>query len=342
MLSPLERHLPELIRLEHLVRRHPARIRAKPLLEVRTAGLNLPVLELELGSEAPDAPTLGLFGGIHGMERIGSQILIAWLESLSARLDWDDSLNDLFGRVRLVCMPMINIGGLYHSTRANPAGVDLMRNAPVEAEGFTAWPLGGQRLSRRLPWYRGRSGLMEPEAQALVRTVQERLLGQPFALAMDCHSGFGFRDRIWFPWANRREAPPHLPEAVALREVFNNTYPNHDFYLMEPQSLNYTTHGDLWDYLYAGHLQGGSSAVFLPFTLEMGSWLWVKKNPRQLFDWFGHFNPVLPHRQKRVLRRHLTLFDFLLRATASWKKWLPRDAAQRDALRIAGLERWYR
>ncbi len=210
----------------------------------------------------------------------------------------------------------------------------------MDARGFTAWPLGGQRLSPKLPWYRGPRRL-EPEAALLVDTVRRRLLPQPFSLAMDCHSGFGLRDRIWFPWACSREAPPHLAEAMALREIFNRTYPNHDFYLMEPQSLNYTTHGDLWDYLYLEHLRDNAGHCFLPFTLEMGSWLWVKKNPRQLFDWFGHFNPVLPHRLKRVLRRHLTLFDFMLRAAASWEQWLPRHEDTQRAYRQAGLERWF-
>jgi len=216
-----------------------------------------------------------------------------------------------------------------------------MRNAPVDAHGFTAWPLGGQRLSPRLPWYRGDAQQLEIESLTLINCVQEKLLNQPFAMAMDCHSGFGLRDRIWFPYAAHKQAPRHLPEAVALREIFNNTYPNHSFYLMEPQSLNYTTHGDLWDYLYQGHLDSGRTSVFLPFTLEMGSWLWVKKNPRQFFSWFGHFNPILPHRLTRVLRRHLTLFDFLLSATASYQQWLPTPE-QREAYRVAGLERWYR
>ena len=83
---------------------------------------------------------------------------------------------------------------------------------------------------------------------------------------MDCHSGFGFRDRIWFPYAHRR-AP------------------------IEPQSQQYFAHGDLWDHLY---MQSCAQAqgIFLPLTLEMGSWLWVKKNPRQLFSRHGIFNPL--------------------------------------------------
>ncbi len=105
-------------------------------------------------------------------------------------------------------------------------------------------------------------------------------------------------------------------------------------------SLNYTTHGDLWDYLYQVQLQSGNQHIFLPFTLEMGSWIWVKKNPRQLFSWFGHFNPILPHRLTRVLRRHLTLFDFLVSATTSYQYWLP-STEQRDAYQQIGLNRWY-
>ncbi len=338
---PASLHISELQTLERLLDRGQDFFRAEALLRVQVEGHALPVWSIEMGSTAADAPVAGFFGGIHGMERIGSQILLAWMESLAARAVWDISLQQLLQEVRILCMPLVNIGGLVMNTRANPNGVDLMRNAPVEARGFTAWPLGGQRLSPRLPWYRGRRDRLEPEAELLVTTVRQRLLGQPFSLAMDCHSGFGLRDRIWFPWACSREAPPHLADAVALREIFNSTYPNHDFYLMEPQSLNYTTHGDLWDYLYLEHLREAGERCFLPFTLEMGSWLWVKKNPRQLFDWSGHFNPVLPHRLKRVLRRHLTLFDFMLRATASWRNWRPQQEDDRRRFRQAGLDRWF-
>ena len=52
-------------------------------------------------------------------------------------------------------------------------------------------------------------------------------------------------------------------------------------------------------------------------------------------------NPLIQHRQQRVLRRHLALLDFVLRAAVSHRHWLPA-ADQREALREAALARWYR
>jgi hypothetical protein len=109
--------------------------------------------------------------------------------------------------------------------------------------------------------------------------------------------------------------------------------------VFEPQSLQYLTHGDLWDYLY---LQSTSEPgrFFMPLTLEMGSWLWIKKNPRQLFNRYGIFNPLIAHRQQRVMRRHIGLLDFLVRAAASHHRWLPATSI-RDDHRQQALFRWY-
>lgn len=333
-------YFPELDTLHALIEQGDAALRCNIATTVEAGGKMLPVWVIEAGSTDLRAPAIGYFGGVHGMERIGSQVLIAWLQTVLARLEWDSHFGELLQKVRLVFMPVVNPGGLLLGTRANPAGVDLMRAAPVEAEGRVPFLLGGHRAGPHLPWYRGAvDDPLPPEAAALFEVVRARLHPHPFSLAMDCHSGFGFRDRIWFPWARSRAPVPHLPEAFALRALFNRTYPNHSFYLMEPQSLSYTTHGDLWDFLYDEHL-AKYPGLFLPFTLEMGSWLWVKKNPRQLFSWFGHFNPILPHRLERVLRRHLILFDFLLHATASHAHWLPHGE-QRRQYREAAMERWF-
>ena len=124
---------PELHQLEQLITKYEANVRAEVLASITVDDLSLPIWSIELGSQAPDAPTIGFFGGVHGMERIGSQILLAWLENLLARCQWDEGLLHLLSKVRVVCIPLLNVGGLLKSTRANPNGVDLMRNAPVEA-----------------------------------------------------------------------------------------------------------------------------------------------------------------------------------------------------------------
>ncbi len=124
----------------------------------------------------------------------------------------------------------------------------------------------------------------------------------------------------------------------ALKEVFLQTY-NYHAYVFEPQSLQYLAHGDIWDHLYLQACDN-ENRVFLPLTLEMGSWLWIKKNPRQMFSLKGIFNPLIEHRQHRVLRRHLALLDFLSRAACSYERWLPFEAT-RIKLHAEALKNWY-
>ena len=68
-------------------------------------------------------------------------------------------------------------------------------------------------------------------------------------------------------------------------------------------------------------------------TLELGSWRWIRKNPRQLFSRLGMFNPVKAHRTERVLRRHTNFLDFLTRAAFASQRWLPQgDQSRADLL----------
>ena len=109
--------------------------------------------------------------------------------------------------------------------------------------------------------------------------------------------------------------------------------------MIEPQSRQYLTHGDLWDHLYM-RACARPDAVFLPLTLEMGSWLWIKKNPRQLLSRHGFFNPLIDHRHQRVLRRHLPWLDFISRAACSHERWLP-TGVQRESQTALARARWY-
>ena len=161
---------------------------------------------------------------------------------------------------------------------------------------------------------------MQPEAQAIADFVKRRLFPSSLALCMDVHSGFGAVDRIWFPYARERKLFPDVDRAFALKKLLDHTLPNH-VYAFEPQSQIYTVHGDLWDHLYDQSREQGSQGLFFPLTLEMGSWNWLKKNPFSIFRPLALFHPLKQHRVRRVLRRHGSLFDFLLRATTAGSHW---------------------
>jgi len=331
-------NLPELRELERIIELGQGSFESQIVCEVKSEKTNFPVYQLTLGNPDPGIPAIGFFGGIHGLERIGTKVLLYFMRNLITRLTWDKSLHHLLKDVRLVFMPLINPGGMSQSTRCNLQGVDLMRNAPIEAEGKVPFLLGGHRFSPHLPWYRGVSGAeMETENQALCRCVQEELLSHSFSIAIDCHSGFGLRDRVWFPHAHSVHPIDHLADIIALEELYQQTYPNNR-YLFEPQSLHYRTHGDIWDYLY---LQSEKNKTFLPLTLEMGSWLWVKKNPRQLFSLHGMFNPIVEHRLNRVMRRHTVWLEFLMHAAAGHENWMVKGPS-RLRLQERGVARWYR
>lgn len=166
-----------------------------------------------------------------------------------------------------------------------------MRNAPQSAEG-------------RVPF---------------LTVVEEELMSRPLSFALDCHSGFGWDDSIWFPYARPAQPMPHLPEMFLLKTMFEESYPHHG-YAFEPQSHQYLLHGDLWDCAYD---RTRAPNIFSSMTLELGSWRWIRKNPMQLFSRLGIFNPIKAHRTRCVLRRHPSFFDFLTRARAlAMTQWI--------------------
>ena len=331
--------LPELLEVERIVSQAGPGLHRRFACEVPVGEESLAVPVISLGSTSPRVPAVGYFGGVHGVERIGTEVVLAYLNHLAMRLHWDEALHRQLESVRLIFVPIVNPGGMSRNTRANPQGVDLMRNAPIESKGPVPWLVGGQRISRELPWYRGAAGApMEIESSALCRVVEDELLCAKFSIVVDCHSGFGLADRIWFPLAHSARPILHLAELHALVDIFERSHPQHP-YVIEPQSRQYLTHGDLWDHLYM-RACARPDAVFLPLTLEMGSWLWIKKNPRQLLSRHGFFNPLIDHRHQRVLRRHLPWLDFISRAACSHERWLP-TGVQRESQTALARARWY-
>lgn len=333
--------LPELYQLDRWFEHHDERCRVSVLSEIHYKQEVLPIYCFELGNPSPRVPTVIFVGGVHGVERIGTQVLLAFMDSLFQRMQWDDTLDHLLKDIRVAFIPLVNPSGMLRRRRSNAQGVDLMRNAPIDAKGKVSLMLGGHRVSRYLPWYRGKRGLpMQDENQALYEFMQTALKESPFVITLDCHSGFGHHDRIWFPYAYTPDPFEHIGEAYALHQLFQRNHSTYSFYIMEPQSTSYTTHGDFWDYTFKTGLHE-RPGVYLPLTLEMGSWMWVRKNPRQMFNSLGIFNPVMPHRHERVLRRHQCLMDFLMRAARNYYRWLPNRETHDDWMHQA-IEHWYR
>lgn len=334
--------IPEIEFIERKVSELGPKVRCEVLTEVSFQNLTAPIHKIVFGSEDPQAPSLGIVGGVHGLERIGSQVALALFHSLSELVLWDQNVQRALENMRIYFIPVVNPLGIYLRTRSNSRGVDLMRNAPVEGEGDLPFLLSGHRLSPYLPWYRGEQNVLEPEAQALISAIQNESFQSSTAVTLDIHSGFGFQDQIWFPYAKKTTPFAHLPEVHSFKELLKRTYPHH-FYKIEPQA--YSTHGDLWDFLYDEHskenLKSAQKKIFLPLCLEMGSWNWVKKNPLQFFSVLGPFNPVKQHRFQRTLRRHNTLFEFLIRAVQAPQAWAFLSEEQKLKHQQQAIELWY-
>jgi hypothetical protein len=332
--------LPELDRLERLMGQLDRHAQCEIVERIPYQGHQFPIHCITLGSNRPEAPALAFFGGVHGLEKIGSEVILSFMQTIAGLLDWDEEFAARLQKSRLVFVPLVNPVGVYKGTRANGNGVDLMRNAPVDAENTTKL-YSGHRIGPFLPWYRGSGGRMEKEALALCRVVENRLFGSRLSIAVDLHSGFGLQDRLWFPYASRKTPFSRLAEMLALKENFDRCYPYH-IYKIEPTCTEYLIHGDLWDYLFdrfAG--QAPSDRLFLPLTLEMGSWLWLRKNPMHLFSRHGLFHPMLPHRQQRICRRHFLLFDFLHRSLLYPSAWTGLAEAQKQLNHQKAMEIWY-
>ena len=331
---------PELKQLEVIIEQFGDKARTEVIDRIHYKDHEFPIHCISLGSTEPDAPVLAFFGGVHGLEKIGSEVILSYMKTISQLLDWDEELLSRLEKSRLVFVPIVNPVGVYLGTRCNGNGVDLMRNSPVEGVGTTKF-YSGQNLTHHLPWYRGDVLNMEKEALALCRVVDQHLFNSPLSIALDLHSGFGIKDRLWFPYASRKKPFPFIAETLALKELFDRCYQHH-IYKIEPMCMEYIINGDLWDYLLDDFRERfATDRLFLPLTLEMGSWLWLRKNPSHLFSRHGLFHPLLPHRQQRVFRRHFLLFDFLHRSLLYPKNWATLQKQQKNNYTKKAHDFWY-
>jgi hypothetical protein len=267
--------------------------------------------------------TLLLVAGVHGLEWIGVTVLLHHLTHLIETSRWNAGVRSMINSARIIAIPALNPTGIFQGRRATAQGIDLMRNAPIQAEAAIPF-LGGHTLSPVLPYYRG-TGELAPESRALIRVVENLLETSTGVVALDLHSGFGAKDRVWTPWSMTSAPPPYSEHYSALERALNDSFPDH-IYTFERQSDSYQTHGDLWDFLLVQNIKR-NGPLFMPLTLEMGSWNWLKKAPWNAFTKLGWFHPLAPHRIQRACRRHLTLLDFLVSVCANGNEFFSKKSS---------------
>lgn len=333
----------ELVHLNEMIEKsifYKELIDFKPLSEVNFKNNTYPIYSYTIGSPNPEAPVLFITGGIHGLEQIGAQLAWSLLKTTIDRLQWDKSIQQHFQNIRLVCIPLVNPVGYFNNTRSNGNGVDLMRNSPIRAVEKTNFLVSGQSYSAKWPWYHGKINQLETENENLKNEFLQQTNKSKCVISIDFHSGFGLKDRLWFPFSYTKNPFPHLAEMYALKHLFEQSHPYH-IYKIEPQANSYLINGDIWDYLYLEFKKTNPNSCYIPLTLEMGSWNWVKKNPFQIFLKNGIFNPILDHRIKRTYRRHYLLYDFLLKAIYSNSLWSKLNSIEIDKNKLLAIDHWY-
>jgi len=296
-------------------------IEPRLITTVKTPLGDYPIYAFIIGSKVKTDPTLGLFAGVHGLEKIGTNVAVSFIKYLVTQLSWDKFHRHRFEHCRIVTIPCLNPLGMVLGRRSNFNGIDLMRNAPIDSTEANVMLASGHRVSRYLPWYRGVEGVaMEQEAQALVNFVRNEVFPARLALSLDLHSGYGMRDSLWYPYAKTKAPFPNTSQAEQLTSLLCETLPYHK-YKVGPQSEDYITHGDLWDYLFDLHHATYSDRTYIPWTLEMATWQWLLRNPLQIFNANALFNPLQKHRFDRVMRSHLLLFNLFVSALLNPDSW---------------------
>ncbi len=303
------------------------------LAEIKFKNKTLPIYGLQIGPKDESLPVLGLFGGVHGLEKIGTHVIVNYLNSLSNKIAWNIALTKNLENLRVVSIPIVNPGGMLANRRSNPNGVDLMRNAPVDAEkGKLFWP-SGQTFSAKVPWFRGDPQNMEIENKVLEQFVKSNMFKSPFAIALDIHSGFGLKDRLWYPYGKTLNPMPDEAIARKLARYFKVSHPFHK-YIFEKQSDSYMIHGDMWDYMYDKFKALDKDSKFIPFTLEIGTWSWLLSRPHRIFNISRLFHTDDSVKYSHLMRKHWGLLDFFKDMTVHHKTWIKEQVTKEDLNRL--------
>jgi hypothetical protein len=288
-------------------------------------GFRFPIYCLEIGKKsAIEKNPVGIVAGVHGLETIGVRVALDFLEFLVSPKQKDFFPEIFKGDLGIVCLPIINPGGIVNTSRSNPAGIDLMRNSGIEAVKAPLF-FGGHKISPKLPYYRGNH--LEPESRVVNRFLNKYFFPNDKAVMplIDIHSGFGAIDHVWWPFAYTKEAC--ADESIYKKMAWYLKEKNlHKDYEYGPQSETYTTHGDLWDKFYLEYRNlieiKKSKSRFLPWTLEIGTWSDILEYPLKLKRASGIFNPAKENKQTVIKSYRTFLRDFVRLSSKKPSYWL--------------------
>jgi len=300
----------ELLQLKRLERSFGDVVIMEEIGEVDYKGYRTPINAFFISHKPkPELPTIAFFSCFHGVEWIGGRVLVNFIEHLVREIKWDEDIKNLTEKVNICGIPIVNPVGRIEGYRSNGNGIDLMRNAPVRSEH--AIPLlGGQKLSRHLPWYMGEG--LEKENEIVVKFLHDYVFPSNFKMTIDIHSSFLRNSRIWIPYASGKKLPSKEAAVFRqLRKTLNGIY-KYNPYKYEKQEHIYTTHGDFWDYKFDRHNEV-YDGTYLPVTLEISSRDWTIKNFLKHWSMESLFSPFDRKESNAEYIKHIMVFDFLIR-----------------------------
>lgn len=181
-----------------------------------------PILAVHLAARASGAPSVLLFGGLHGSELIGPEIVLDALRTLVEGGAGDAQVKAWRDQVDVWAIPDANPDGRaatidtsLFTGRKNGRGVDLNRNFPF------AWGALGDEASKGEPlhdWYRGPFAGSEPEVQAMLRLAER----EKFVAALSFHSK---GTMLLYPYQAKVASQPTSDEAAAIARQLGQALP---------------------------------------------------------------------------------------------------------------------
>jgi carboxypeptidase T len=233
--------------------------------------LQRPIEVIRISSSDKDVPRVLFVGGIHGLEKVGVEMVIRLMDRLLEGHGTDQRITTMLEQRQVWLVPVLNPDGYATSRRKNARGVDLNRNFAV---GFSS--PGSASRWRLWPFYAGPSPYSEPETRA-IKDLTARV---PFSIALSFHS---FGGLINFPYGHTRTPAKDNKLFRAISQEMRKRQP-HEKYAARQLSWLYKPKGSLEDDLYE---HGGT----LAFLIEMMRWFPRLMRPTVFWRRFSWFNP---------------------------------------------------